>query len=78
MAILTGYKAIQKYCGLTDKTTVRKWIKDYKLPVLRLGNQVCALEEEINEWFVILRKNTTDDGKWRKLLANLPQKPSKL
>lgn len=77
MAILTGYKSIQKYCGLKDKNTLRKWIKIYKFPVLRLENQICALEEEINQWFTTLRKSSFDDGKWRKLLANFHQKTSK-
>ncbi len=74
MAILTGYKAIQKYCGGKDKKTILKWIKLYKLPVLRLENQVCALPEEINEWFSSLRKASFDDGKYHNITANLPHK----
>ncbi len=78
MGIIRGYEKLGELCGNASKPTLKNWIKNYKMPVVRINNMVCGIEEEILTWFSELRKKSEPDKKYSKLSSNFYQRLRKL
>lgn len=56
MIILIGWKDISRELGVSIKTA-KKWVKKYKIPMLRREGRPTILQSEISKWWVESKKN---------------------